>query len=650
MLLTVLAQAARTHCLAPTLGLLPIMVAHGSFAAAAAALATAGSAASARRAATGGSTGGAAPAEPAAAAAASCGGAGALGCEGLLSAAIEILEDLAAALPAGGAEPALLAAVLQSRLLAEAHAQLSALARGGAPASGAGASAAASAAGDDVLSRSMPLPSLGALSRASSCGSSGALLAGGAALRARISASSSALQALGGGGGCGIGGFGALPRLLLAPTALTSPAGTPCVLSACASPLAGAAVRRPRRSQPAGLLLACGVGGGPQARASCADGGDVPAAVAAAAAAAAMADVPEWPEGAEELAALQARLDAVAARLASAALSVCGGGGGGAAADAARSSGGFGAAGGHYLPRASSCEDALASLRAAVAALPPCAAAAAAADAPSPCCLASPPAPPPAASPLPAPLLLARCASSASAGESLPLAALSPRCSETEDSSSAGSAPFLEASPAAALPGSLASASSLCGSCGTHQPRDRPVGDAAAAAAVGALPARLAGPLPPAASAKLLRSLSSAAPAVARAAVRAAAAATAGGPGVASGLVAGGVGPDPVEALPRQLPALAALRVGCASARCASLAGASEAAAPLKPCAGGCGAAAFCSRACANAAFGAHRAECEAARAAGGGSSSGGGAAAPDVPLARRESLEAARARRLSSF
>jgi hypothetical protein len=121
-------------------------------------------------------------------------------------------------------------------------------------------------------------------------------------------------------------------------------------------------------------------------------------------------------------------------------------------------------------------------------------------------------------------------------------------------------------------------------------------GDAAAA---------IAEPLPSAASRKLLRALTAALPAVAQAAAAAATAtATAGG-----GPLSAASALDP-QYLPRHVPALAALRAGCWSPACASLAGPSEAAAPLKPCAGGCGAARFCSRACASAAYAVHRPEC----------------------------------------
>lgn len=111
---------------------------------------------------------------------------------------------------------------------------------------------------------------------------------------------------------------------------------------------------------------------------------------------------------------------------------------------------------------------------------------------------------------------------------------------------------------------------------------------------------------------KLLRALSSAAPAVAKAAL----------PPSHSSCT-----PLSPEALPRAVPALASLRVGCWSAACASLAGASEASAPLKPCADGCGAAVFCSRQCVAAAFAAHAPECRemaAARAASAGAAGPG--------------------------
>ncbi|GBF90438.1 hypothetical protein Rsub_03434 [Raphidocelis subcapitata] len=121
---------------------------------------------------------------------------------------------------------------------------------------------------------------------------------------------------------------------------------------------------------------------------------------------------------------------------------------------------------------------------------------------------------------------------------------------------------------------------------------------AAAAAAAADDAAAPALPLPADRSRRLLRALAAAAPAVVKAA----------GPAAAAALDA--------AAAWRALPSAAALRVGCSNPACVGLAGASEAAAPLKPCAGGCGSAAYCSRACANAAFAAHRAECGAERPA----------------------------------
>jgi hypothetical protein len=131
--------------------------------------------------------------------------------------------------------------------------------------------------------------------------------------------------------------------------------------------------------------------------------------------------------------------------------------------------------------------------------------------------------------------------------------------------------------------------------------------------------AAAAAPPPPQAR-KLLRALSAAAPAAAKAA-----AATA---------VGGAGAPDAARAA----PAVAGLRVGCWNSACTSLAGATEAAAPLKPCAGGCGAAAFCSRACASAAYASHRAECVALFQR----SAAAAAAAPAAPSAAAAPVAAA--------
>jgi hypothetical protein len=361
----------------------------------------------------------------------------------------------------------------------------------------------------------------------------------------------------------------------------------------------------------------------------------------------AAADAPEPPQ-------LQGALDALAVRLAAATLGAVGPAAGAAAGDAAPQA---------YQPRASGSEnDALATLRAAMASLSASDGASATADAeaaaaagtaangadPTVICAAPPPPTAPAGpQPHPPPLALSRMGSV----ESLSPRALSPKSCTTDGSSSnAFSGPLV-------APGSARSGGSVAAACGggsglpsaavalpppclatSSSASSSSAAVAAAAPTDGDLaPVAPPLPLPPALSAKLLRSLTTAAPAVARAAARAG-----GGASLA----------DPAECLARSLPALAALRVGCCSARCGSLAGLSEAAAPAKPCAGGCGAARFCSRACANAAYGAHRAECvELAGAASAQDAAAAAEAAADEELrAPAHAALRARARRLTAY
>lgn len=272
--------------------------------------------------------------------------------------------------------------------------------------------------------------------------------------------------------------------------------------------------------------------------------------------------------------ALQLRLDTLLLHLGSSALSACGaptvGGGPQPQTPVPQP----------YQPRASGSDDALVQLRAAVAA----------AQAACGSGLCTPPRAPPSRL-----LVLMRSSSGDSAPPSpLPLSCCQPGAGEADGGASACSS-----GPASPRVGVRASANE----------------GAASADAAPAIEPSLAKPLAAELSAKLLRALGSSAPAVARAAARAAAA--------AGGLAGAGGAPLDPESLPRLLPALAELRTGCWSARCGSLTGTSEAAAPLKPCAGGCGTACFCSRACATAAYAAHRAECQAAAAS-----------APEAPTA----------------
>ncbi|GBF90660.1 hypothetical protein Rsub_03232 [Raphidocelis subcapitata] len=555
MLLAVLAQASCLHRAAPQLGLLPIALAHGALPAAAAALTAAAGGGAGGRGAAAAAELALVFAEEVAAAAAPAGCCGAA-------------EAVAAAVPGGAT--AVLAALLQSRLLPGIHTALSAP-RGGRE--GGRDDDARIDGGGGSAWHSVPLPVLGALSRSSSsCSSSSAFFASGpSALRWKISSSATSLCNLGGSVSSSITA-GAL-RI-----ALSSPADSPPFLSAAASPPGSVPCRR-------------GIGAGFGAGAGAAAPAEPCSPSASSAVACGDEDAAAWAGASGAAPAVQARLDALLLRLGGAALSACGAPpiGGGPQPQPAQPQ--------PYQPRASGSDDALAQLRAAVAAARAACGAwgPAGGGPPAETSLCTPPrAPPP-------PLLLARSSSGGSAPSSPP----SPSCGQA-------AAAARDASDACA-------SASACGS-GPASPR------ASAAEGAGAGPA-FPEPLPAGLSAKLLRALSSSAPAVARSAARAAAAAG----GVAGMAGAGGAPLDP-ESLPRLLPALAAWRVGCWSARCGSLTGASEAAAALKPCAGGCGVARFCSRACAAAAHAAHRGECQAVAAA-----------APEAPAASRGGLGRAR-------
>jgi hypothetical protein len=474
-----------------------------------------------------------------------------------LSAAEAAADGVVAAAAAGAPAPgaAELPALLHSRLLPELQRALGALHQRR------GAAAfAASGSGD-----SGSLPGLGhASSAASLYGSAGSLSGGGGAKTAPLPAPVFAISAVAAAGAWRAGSLGGLQRQGsgAAPPAL---ARQP---SAGASPLARA--DSGIAFIPAGgRLTPPGGWGGDLVR-----GGSV--------------DSLSWmsSDGGDgccadpELAALQGRLDATLQRLAAAALALSA-----APPPAALERRPSGSAdGGSGTPRAGaaphtqrvSCEDLMASLRAAAAA----ATAAAVAVTAEP---GSPAAPSPFEAQLPAALLAPRARGLDSAPDAASLGALAFE---------AGGFTLEGLSPEGSL-----------GCDGPPAPARLPCASSAAAGPR---------PLPPAASRKLLRALAAAGPAVAKAAAAALAPPGAAPPAGAT------PGPDP-QALPHLVPALAALRVGCWSAACATLTGPSEAAAPLKPCAGGCGAAVFCSRACANAAYGAHRAECACWAGGGGG-------------------------------